>query len=279
MQNRPRSGVVGKLTTVARLGADRGFPRPDLKTILRQIRVAVTPRNSLLKAQLASGAVVYGKNKPGFGGRAVYVYGDATEPEFEHLDSFLDSTGVFIDIGANTGKWAIKAAKRFGDTGVVIAIEPFPDIIATMYRSVQANGFNNLRLRNVTIGDRTGEGTLWMNNARPQMFSLERSDEGASRFSTLTVTLDDLFGWERLERLDYLKIDAEGSEEKVLTGGRHTIAKHRPIIQIEATLNDIPIGQPDYSCFKAERSSGKVYIPNEHAKIGLPTELGWDRIS
>lgn len=279
MQSRPRSGVVGKLTTVARLGADRGFPRPDLKTIARQVRVAVTPRNSLLKAQLASGAVVYGKNRPGFGGRAVYVYGDATEPEFEHLDSFLDDTGVFIDIGANTGKWAIKAAKRFGDTGVVIAIEPFPDILATMYRSVQANRFSNVRLRNVTIGDRTGEGTLWMNNARPQMFSLEKSDEGASRFSTLTVTLDDLFGWERLERLDYLKIDAEGSEEKVLNGGRQTISKHRPIIQIEATLNDIPIGQPDYSCFKAERSSGKVYMPNEHPKIDLPTRLGWARLS
>ncbi len=278
MQSRPRSGVVGKLTTVARLGADRGFPRPDFQTLARQARVALTPRNRLLKARLASGAVVYGMNRPGFGGRAVYVYGDATEPEFEHLDSFLDSTGVFIDIGANTGKWAIKAAKRFGDTGVVIAVEPFPDIIATLYRSVQANGFTNVRLRNVTIGDETGEGTLWMNNARPQMFSLEKSDEGASRFSTLTVTLDDLFRWERLDRLDYLKIDAEGSEEKVLNGGRQTIARYRPIIQIEATLNDIPIGQPNYSCFKAERSSGKVYMPNEHAKIDLPTQLGWARL-
>jgi hypothetical protein len=143
---------------------------------------------------------------------------------------------------------------------------------------VQANGFTNVRLRNVTIGDETGEGTLWMNNARPQMFSLEKSDEGASRFSTLTVTLDDLFRWERLDRLDYLKIDAEGSEEKVLNGGRQTIARYRPIIQIEATLNDIPIGQPNYSCFKAERSSGKVYMPNEHAKIDLPTQLGWARL-
>ena len=98
----------------------------------RQVRVALTPRNRLLKAQLASGAIVYGQNRPGFGGRAVYVYGDATEPEFEHLDSFLDDTGVFIDIGANTGKWAIKAAKRFGNTGVVIAVEPFPDIMATL---------------------------------------------------------------------------------------------------------------------------------------------------
>jgi FkbM family methyltransferase len=279
MQSRPgRSGVAAKLTTLAKGGTDRGFPKPDLKIIRRQVRVALTPRNRLLKAQLASGAIVYGQNRPGFGGRAVYVYGDATEPEFEHLDSFLDDTGVFIDIGANTGKWAIKAAKRFGNTGVVIAVEPFPDIMATLYRSVKANGFDNVRLRTLTIGDRTGESAFWMNNNRPQMFSLEKNDAGASKFSTLTVTLDDLCRWERLDRLDYLKIDAEGSEEKVLSGGRETISRFRPIIQIEATLNDPTIDLPDYSCFRAERSSGKFFIPNEHKKANLPKELGWPTV-
>ena len=262
---------------VARLFADRRA-RPDLKTVARRARVALTPRNRLLKAHLASGAVVYGLNRPGFGGRAVYVYGDAIEPEFEYLDSFLGDAGVFIDIGANTGKWALKAAKHYGDTGLVIAIEPFPDILATLYHSVMANGFDNIRLRNVTIGDRTGEGTLWMNNARPQMFSLEKIDESASRFSTLIVTLDDLFRWERLDRLDYLKIDAQGAEANVLDGGRQTIAKCRPIVQINATLNDLPIGLPGYACYKAERSSGKFYIPNEHKQVDLPAQLGWPRV-
>jgi FkbM family methyltransferase len=280
MQNGPGdSGIGGKLTTLTKWSSDRGFPKPDLKTIGRQARVALTPRNRLLKARLANGAIVYGRNRPGFGGRAVYVYGDATEPEFEHLGSFLDRTGVFIDIGANTGKWAIKAAKHFDNTGVVIAIEPFPDIMATLYRSVKANGFDNVRLRTVTIGDETAEGTLWMNNDRPQMFSLEKSDAGASRFSTLTVTLDDLCRWERLDGLDYLKIDAEGSEEKVLRGGRQTISRYRPIIQLEATLNDPSIDLPDYSGYRAERSSGKFFIPNEHPQADLPKKLGWPSVA
>ena len=77
------------------------------------MRVALTPRNRLLKAKLSNGAVVYGANRPGFGGRAVYLYRDAVEPEFEHLEGCLDVTGVFFDIGANTGKYAIKAATHY----------------------------------------------------------------------------------------------------------------------------------------------------------------------
>jgi FkbM family methyltransferase len=261
------------------LGNDRGFPTPDLKVFAKQARVALTPRNRLLKTRLANGAILYGKNRAGFGGRAVYIYGDATEPEFEHLDRFLDATGVFIEVGANTGKWSIKAAKHYANSGVVIAIEPFPDVMATLFRSVQANAFDNVRLRNVSVSDHTGTGTIWMNNSRPQMFSLIKNDESASAFSTLVVSLDDLFRWEELDRLDYLKIDAEGAEEQVLAGGRKTIEMYRPIIKIEATRSDASVYLEDYTGFRAPRSSGKFYMPNEHKKIHVPFELGWPTVS
>jgi FkbM family methyltransferase len=261
------------------LGNDRGFPMPDLKVFAKQARVALTPRNRLLKTRLSNGAILYGKNRAGFGGRAVYIYGDATEPEFEQFERFLDATGVFIEVGANTGKWSIKAAKHYADSGVVVAIEPFPDVMATLYRSVQANGFSNVRLRNVSVSDHTGTGTLWMNNSRPQMFSLVKSDDGASPFSTLTVSLDDLFRWEGLDRLDYLKIDAEGAEEQVLAGGYKTIEKYRPIIHLEATRSDASVDLDEYTLFRAPRSAGKFYMPNEHNKIDVPPQLGWPTIA
>jgi len=278
MQTRPAAAPDQREQSRLRTFAARGFPKTDIKVVAKQARVALTPRNRLLKAKLANGAVVYGKNRAGYGGRAVFIYGDATEPEFEHLHRFLQPDGVFIDIGANTGKWAIKAAKHYGDSGIVIAVEPFPDVMATLYRSVQANGFNNVRLRNVTIGERTTTNTLWMNNAKPHMFSLIRSDHDAQRFSTLTVSLDDLVKWEALDRLDYLKVDAEGAEDQVLRGGRATIEKYRPIIQIETVLIDAPVDLPDYSSFRAPRSSGKFYMPNEHKHIDVPLMLGWAKL-
>ena len=250
----------------------------SLQVLMRMATVALLPREWRLKATLANGAVVYGKNRAGFGGRGVYVYRDAIEPELQYLERFLDSRGVFVDVGASTGIYSIKAARHYGPAGVVLAIEPFPDVLATLYYSAQANRFSNIRLRNFCVGERTQAMRLWMNFGKPNSYSLIKRDPGALPLSILTVSLDDLFKWEGLERLDYLKIDAEGSEQQVLIGAKSVIEKHRPIIQLEVAIADVPAQLSDYSIFCAPHSPNKVYIPNEHPKLEIPTQLGWGKI-
>ncbi|MFM6079807.1 MAG: FkbM family methyltransferase [Dolichospermum sp.] len=138
-----------------------------MNILLRKIQVVLTPKTKFLQTKLANGAIVYGKNTQGFGGRGIYIYRDAIEPEFEHLEKFLDTEGVFIDVGANTGIYTIKAAKYFNNKGTVLAIEPFPDVFATLFQSIQINEFTNVRLRNFCAGEHTGTGTLWMNHNKP----------------------------------------------------------------------------------------------------------------
>jgi FkbM family methyltransferase len=271
--SRPGSGALRRLT-----GRASGLDRAELSTLLRQGRVALTPRTSLLKARLANGAIVYGQNRAGFGGRGVYIYRDSAEPEFEHLERFLDESGVFIDVGANTGKYALKAAKHYAGTGVVLAIEPFPHVLATLGRSVQANGFGNVRLRNFCIGDRTAETVFWMNRGKPHDFSLVQIDDTAASFSVMMVSIDELFRWEGLDRLDYLKVDAVGSERSVLDGARRTIEQYRPIINVQATRPEVADGLPQYSGYRAPNGSAVLFIPDEHPKSDVPNRLGWHRL-
>jgi FkbM family methyltransferase len=281
MQIRPDLAMpINQASKVLRSAPAHGLPHSGAMVVIaRKVRVAVTPRDRLLKARLASGAVVYGKNRAGFGGRGVYIYGDKSEPEFEHLDQFLDKTGVFIEVGANTGKHSIKAAKHYSGDGVVIAIEPNPDVLSILHRSVVANGLGNVRLRNFCIGASRSSEIMWMNNSKPVMFSLLKNDEGAEGFSTLTLTLDELFEWEGLDRLDFLKICAEGAEGRVLAGGRDTITRYRPIIEIESVRVDAPVEQRDYTCFKAPLPSmSKFWMPNEHPKIDIARSL-WPEVS
>lgn len=245
---------------------------------LRKIRVALTPKSWFLKSRLSNGAVVYGKNQTGYGGRGIYVFRDSIEPEFQQLEKFLGPGGVFVDIGANTGIYTLKAAKHFDNSGVVLAIEPFPEVLATLHRSVQANDFTNVRLRNLGVGARTEVRTLWMNSAKPHSFSLVDKVEDARGLSVLTVSLDDLCRWEKLDRLDYLKIDAEGAEQEILSGAAKTIEKYRPIIQAEISARYFVAGLADYLTFRAPGSQNLVYIPNEHEKIRLPEEMGWSRV-
>jgi FkbM family methyltransferase len=249
-----------------------------MNILMRKAVMALTPRNRLLKSTLSNGAIVYGKNLAGFGGRGVYIYRDSIEPELEFLEKFLDSEGVFIDVGSNTGIYTLKAAKHFGDKGVVLALEPFPDVLATLFYSIQINGFTNIRLRNFCAGEKTGTAKLWMNMGHPNSFSLVNRDDKASCLSTLTVALDDLFAWEELSRLDYLKIDAEGAEQQVLAGGKMIIEKYRPIIQLEVIISEIGLSLANYSVFRAPGSPNIVYIPNESSKVHLPKQLGWEQI-
>lgn len=244
---------------------------------LRKVRVALTPGNALLKATLSNGAVVYGRNRAGFGGRGIYVYRDAIEPELEHLTALLDSPGVFVDVGASTGIYSLKAARHFANRGTVLALEPFPEVFATLHHSVQANGFSNFRLRNLCAGRETGARHFWLNKGRPHSFSLLKSDQSAPSMLVLAVALDDLLRWEGLDRLDYLKIDAEGSEDEILAGAQGAIETYRPIVQIEVSIRETRLGLPGYVGFQAPGSLNKVYIPQDHPKIGVPERLGWPR--
>lgn len=247
---------------------------------LRKVRVALTPRNRLLKTRLSNGAIIYGKNRAGYGGRGIYIFRDAVEPEFEHLEKFLNSDGVFVDVGASTGIYTLKAAQHYRQNdGIVLAIEPFPDVLAVLFHNIQANGFTNVRLRNFCAAERTGAATLWTNFNKPNLFSLVKRDDSATPLSTLAVTLDDLFAWEELDRLDYLKIDVESAEALVLAGAQKIITQYRPIIQMEIIFAEAPFPLPDYAVFQAPGSHNKVYIPLEHAKIHLPEQLNWNRLS
>ena len=116
-----------------------------MKHFLRKVRVALTPREWLLPARLANGAVVYGRNRAGYGGRAIYIYRDAQEPELEHLEKFLTPGGVFVDIGGNTGMFTVKAAQFFRNHGggTVVTFEPLPEMLAILETNLKVNGFEN----------------------------------------------------------------------------------------------------------------------------------------
>jgi len=251
-----------------------------MNIFLRKVRVALTPKDWLLKATLNNGAIVCGKNRKGYGGRGIYIFRDQAEPEFEHLEKFIESDDVFVDVGANTGIYTMKAAKKIRpDKGHVISVEPFPDVFAMLYHNVQVNGFTHVRLRNFCAAARTEATRLYLNFGKPNSFSILQRDKEAPFLSVLSVALDDLFAWEKLTRLNFLKIDAEGAEPEILLGGTKIIAASRPIIQMEITISDLPLKLDNYTGFQCPGGVNKMWIPNESPKLGVPKDLGWQKLN
>jgi FkbM family methyltransferase len=253
--------------------------KPSSSTIiLRKARIALTPSSSLLWSQLENGSVIAGYNREGYGGRGVYLHRDWIEPELAALQHFLKPGFVFVDIGANVGVYTLKAAKEVGDSGVVIAAEAFIETACRLQKNIRANRYRNVRVRNVCVGGETKPALLYLNNGKPNSYGLLQSNQAES-VSVMSVSLDDLCRWEGLQRLDYLKIDAEGAESAILHGAAAVLARFRPIVQVETTRNETKL--PDgYRRFHAQGSPNDVFISKEADEtITQAVALKWNEMN
>jgi FkbM family methyltransferase len=248
------------------------------KLFLKKIRIALTPRSFLLRTRLQSGVMVSGFNREGYGGRGAYLFGDSLEPELSCLQEFLQSGFIFIDIGANVGVYTLKAARQVRENGLVIAVEPFLDTACRLSRNVAENGFGNVRIRNFAINRETGATILYLNKGKPNSFGLVPAESAAS-ISVLSVSLDDLCHWENLSRVDYIKIDAEGSEAAILEGASETLGTFRPIVQIEVTKGVTALPRGYRRFLAAKGGPNHVFIPAENeTALRAATTLGWTEV-
>jgi FkbM family methyltransferase len=251
----------------------------QIHIFLRKVRLALSPRHQLLKTRLANGVIVCGPNRAGYGGRGIYVFRDALEPEFEHLEQFLTPGGVFLDVGANIGIYTLKAAQFFRTTGggIVLAYEPLAEMLVELNRNIAINCFENIKVRDYCLGARPASSELWVNFNRPSSAGLVGHDQAAARVHTRIRPLDDVFPHENLNRLDYIKIDVEGAEALVLAGALKTLKKYRPIVQLEISYKNAALNLPAYSEWQAPGGPNKLCLPDESAKNEIARRLGWER--
>jgi FkbM family methyltransferase len=239
----------------------------------RKAMMAVLPNQAVLSRRLNDRIVFKGVNKAGFGGRGVFLKGLEYEPELSMLQHFLSPDSVFIDIGANTGIYSILAAGLLPH-GTVISYEPFPLMSNYLLQNVIHNQLGNVRVRTFGISNENGSRKFFMNRGRPNSFSFSINVDDALGIELFTQKLDDAIRMEGLQRVDYIKIDAEGEEEKVIEGAADIISKYRPIIQAEALFGKVSeIG--DYHTFTAKDSVNNIFIHKASEKVSTARKLGW----
>jgi FkbM family methyltransferase len=148
----------------------------------------------------------------------------------------LGRGGVFYDIGANLGFFALLGAHLVGlDEGRVYAFEAAPDNAEAIRVNAALNAIANVEVLAVAVSDHAGSGRLQV--VDDQSWS-KLIDYGEHPFTEQVidvelVAIDDLIASGRLPAPDVVKIDVEGAELAVLGGMRETIERHRPAIICE----------------------------------------------
>ncbi|MDN3547601.1 FkbM family methyltransferase [Mucilaginibacter aquaedulcis] len=245
--------------------------------LFKKAFMAIAPSSVLLTSTVDE-VKIQGYNKSGFGGRGVFLKGIDYEPELKYLKYLINEGSVLFDIGANSGVYSMMAAKLVGKKGTVVAVEPFPAMSAMLVKNSELNKFSNVRVRTFGASHKTEVRTFWLNDDKPNSFSFSIQHQDAKELSFLTVSLDDLFEWEKLDRLDYIKIDAEGEEDNILKGAEKVIAKYKPVIQVEITQRQPQSIPSDYRIFHIPGSDNHYYIPGSSDKIQIAIDQGWEII-
>ncbi len=142
---------------------------------------------------------------------------------------------TFIDVGANKGDFTILAARLAGLSGMVISIEPEPENHSILQRSIELNGYTNIRVLQVALSDRDGTASLQIGSTSGA-HTLAPEFNGLRTVAVTTRTLDAVVAEQQLRCVDMIKIDVQEWEIEVLRGAAETLRAHPRIV----LLLDLP---------------------------------------
>jgi len=170
-------------------------------------------------------------------GRYIYYFG-IWEPNLtEWLRRVLRPGDVFVDVGANIGYFSVLASRLVGPDGLVVAVEPIPELHRQLEQNIAANGIANVR---------AVCGAAWDAHTSLDMFTREAGPSGTSTayaswaerwhlVSAATVPAMPLSATlhpREIARARVIKIDAEGAEWRIIRGLYDVLSASRPDLEI-----------------------------------------------
>ena len=200
--------------------------------LIKHIILKVPVKPSVSKIKLAEDKIYYESEYGIANYQAILV--NFQKDYFGYL-SHLKAPSV-VDVGAHIGLFSLTVAKLF-EKPKIYACEPVSLAFNILERNTQnikgiqrfQLGFSNKRSRSriyyikdkLIVSSLFAERFDWGEKPSAQIIQLE--------------TLDSFIKREGISKIDILKIDTEGAEERILKGARETLAKTRYLV-LEASL-------------------------------------------
>ena len=141
----------------------------------------------------------------------------------------LPPGSVVVDIGAQIGCFSVWAAQQGAR---VLAFEPYPPNFAALERNMRLNGLTDVRLFQVAVSDKREIREMYLpeNATHSGRYSLHVGRRTDS-IHVPCFSLGDVIQENRLDRIDLLKIDCQGSEYEIIYGaGADALGRTHAII-------------------------------------------------
>ncbi len=139
------------------------------------------------------------------------------------------SNGNYVDVGACIGIYTDFFKKNSGENGMVYSFEMNPN----NYRSLIHFNDKNCIVENLAISDKSDLVEIYTNSSNPgdHVSNIIGHNTNFERMESIgkvrSISLDEYF---ENKKVDFIKIDVEGAELKVIKGGIKTIQKSKMTI-------------------------------------------------
>tara|TARA_B100000959_G_C14988701_1_gene626747 strand:+ start:3470 stop:4210 length:741 start_codon:yes stop_codon:yes gene_type:complete len=135
---------------------------------------------------------------------------------YKVLESFLDKDHSYIDVGVHLGQTVLYGAKL---AKTCHAIEPDPECLRITNKNIKLNNISNVNLIPKALGKDHENVRLGCPKACPSLGSSRTShffSEESNSFEVESVSLSSLIKNEKIDDLNFIKIDVEGMEDIVI---------------------------------------------------------------
>ena len=127
----------------------------------------------------------------------------------------IKKNDIVIDIGAHIGYFTIYAANSANE-GTVYSIEPYKESFEILKKNLKLNNLTNVKSFHIAISKVTEQITLYIDKKNQIGNSIFKTDETIESEKVESFNLKDFVKTNKIEKIDFLKIDCEGAEFEIL---------------------------------------------------------------
>ena len=177
--------------------------------------------------------------------------------QYSYKDCRVEKDDFVIDAGGCWGDTSLFFATKAGKRGKIFTFEFFEDNLDIL----KINFSNNKGLsKNIVLIEQPlynkSNKFLYLNHACADITTLTENKNNLHKYKTICI--DDFVENNKIEKIDFIKMDIEGCELKALQGAVNTLKKYKPKLAIAAYhkyddyhelakfLNELDIGYKFY---------------------------------
>ncbi len=124
----------------------------------------------------------------------------------------IGKNDVVLEIGAHIGSFSVYSSKK---AKKVYSFEPMPENFELLKQNIKLNRCINVQPIQKAVSDKKETAGFFISKVNTGGHSLF-SDENGRRIKVQTITLKDFFEEYEVSKIDFLKMDCEGAEYRIL---------------------------------------------------------------